>query len=36
MAPRHRLHRFFQVGIDVGVIQNGFGVNTNVVVDDEL
>ena len=36
MAPRHRLHRFFQVCIDVRVIQNGFGMNTNVVVDDEL
>ena len=36
MTAGHRLDCFFQIGIDVGVIQNGFGMHANVVVDDEL
>ena len=36
MPAGNRFHGFFQVAIDIGVVQNGFGVHTNVVVDDEL
>ena len=36
MTTSHRFNRLFEVSIDIGVIQNGFGVNANVVVDDEL
>ena len=36
MPAGNRLNRFFQIWVDVGVVQNGFGVNTNVVVDDEF
>ena len=36
MAACHRFHRFFQVGVDVRVVQDGLGVHADVVVDDEL
>ena len=36
MASGHRLHGFFKFWIHIGVVQNGFGVHTNVVVDDEF
>ena len=36
MAAGHRFHRFLEVSVDIGVVQNRLGVHTNVVVDDEL
>ncbi len=36
MSTCHRLHCLFQVGIHIRVVQNGFGVHSDVVVDDEL
>ena len=36
MTTCHRFNCFFEIGINVGVIQNGFRMNTNVVVDDEF
>ena len=36
MAASYAFNRLLQVSINVGVIQNGFGVYANVVVDDEL
>ena len=36
MAARHRFDGFLQIAIDVGVVQDGFGMHANVVVDDEL
>ena len=36
MTTRHRFNRLFQIGINAGVVQNRFGVHTNVVVNDEF
>src|SRR5690606_12646306 len=36
VATSRRFHRLFQVAIHIGVVQNSFGVNRNVVVDDEF
>ena len=36
MAARHRLHRLFQIGIDIRIVQDCLGMDTDVVVDDEL
>ena len=36
MATGHAFYRLFQVGIDIGVVQNSFWMHPNVVVDDEF
>ena len=36
VATGYRLDGFLQVAIDIGVVQNGFGVHADVVVDDEF
>ena len=36
MAARHAFHGFFQIGIDIGVVEDGLGVYANIVVDDEF
>ena len=36
MPPGHRFDRLFQVGIDVGIVQDCLGMNADVVVDNEF
>ena len=36
MATRHGFHRFLQISIHIGIVQNRLRMHTNVVVDDEF
>ena len=36
MASGHRFNRYFEIGIDIGIVQDRFRMHTNIVVNNEL